>query len=107
MRPSICVLWLVFSLASAQAAPTPFHKPNATQPPLTTERLRTLLAEKRFFDINSIEQRGQRTWEVVGRRGIPWSDPAWKLRTFVVSEEMDGEGRHLKIEEVAVHGRLR
>jgi hypothetical protein len=106
MRVALCLLWLALSLACAQAAPAPFKKPNAKQPPLTTERLRTLLAEKRFFDIKSIEQRGQRTWEVVGRRGIPWSEPAWTLRTFVVSEEIGGQGRHLKVAEVAVHGPL-
>jgi hypothetical protein len=104
MRPPLCLLCLALSLACAQAAPAPLPKPDVKQPTLTAERL--LQAEEQFFHVESIKQRGQATWEVVGMRGIPWADPSWKLRTFVVSEEIGGQGR-LKIVEVAAHDPLR
>ncbi len=109
MRPAVCCLCLALSLAShGLAAPAPFAKPNPKQPPLTAERVRVLLQEKeRFFHVKSIERRGRATWEVVGMTGIPWTDPAWTLRTFLVSEESGGEGQKLKVVEVAAHGVLR
>lgn len=107
MRLALCLLSLVLSLACALAAPVPVPRPNAKQPPpLTTERLRLLLADEQFWDIERIEPRGRATWEVVSRRGIPWCEPAWTLRTFLVSEEIGGQGR-LKVVEVAVHDHLR
>jgi hypothetical protein len=102
MRRALCLLWLLLSLACALAAPVPLPKPNAKRP-LTTESLQVLLEEERFFHIKSIERRGRATWKVVGMRGIPWAEPSWTLRTFFVSEDGGGEGRHLRIVEVAVH----
>jgi hypothetical protein len=101
MRPAVCLLCLALSLACAQAAHAPLPKPDAKQPTLTAERL--LSAEEQFFNIKSIERRGRATWEVVGMRGIPWCDEAWKLRTFLVSEVVGGQGQRLKVAEVAVH----
>jgi hypothetical protein len=103
MRPALYLLCLTLSLACAWAAPAPLPKPNAKQSPLTAERVRVLLAEEQFWDIESIKQRGQATWEVVGRRGIPWCEPAWTWRTFLVSEDGGREGRHLRIVEVAAN----
>jgi hypothetical protein len=104
MRAARCLLWLALSIACVQAAPAPPPKP-AKQPPLTAERLRALLGElpgeEKFWDIESTEQRGPATWEVVGRRGTPWCDQAWVTRTFLVSGEMDGAKWHLKAAEVA------
>ena len=82
----------------------PLPRPDAKQPTMTAER--RLQAEEQFFHIESIKRRGRATWEVVGMRGIPWSDPAWKLRKFLVSEETGGQGR-LKVTEVAAHDPLR
>ena len=106
MRVARCLLWLALSIACAQAAPAPSPKP-AKQPPLTTERLQVLLGElpgeEKFWDIESMEQRGPATWEVVGRRGTPWDEPSWIFRTFLVSEDGGGERPHLRIVEVAIH----
>ena len=107
MRLALCLLCLSLSLACAWAAPAPLPKPNAKQPSLTEERVRVLLAKEKFWDIESIKQRGQTTWEVVGRRGTPWCDEAWKWRTFLVSEEIGGQGRHLRIVNVSAPDALR